>query len=182
MTMYFTADTHLGHANVIRFDSRPFASVEENDEVLVQNWNRTVGPDDVVWHLGDFAYRNRMHVERYLERLNGRIHLVRGNHDDKGAWRVREKFASFQEAAYLKHEGEYIYLLHYACRVWRRSNHGSWHLYGHSHGSLPPLGKSMDVGVSAVAKLLGGKPEDYRPISFEEVRGFMAGREGVPKG
>jgi calcineurin-like phosphoesterase family protein len=170
MGLFFSADTHWGHGNIIKFDALPFISIEEHDEVLLANWNRTVGPDDDVWHLGDFCYRNKMPVERYLERLNGRIHLVKGNHDDKGAWKVRDKFASFQEAAYIRHEGECIYMLHYACRVWRKSNHGSWHLYGHSHGSLPPLGRSMDVGVAAVAKMLGGKLEDYRPISFEEVR------------
>jgi len=175
--LWFSGDQHFGHANVIRFDSRPFADIGEHDEALIGNWNDVVGPEDDVWHLGDFAFRNRTHVERYLERLNGRIHLVRGNHDDKAAWRIREKFASAQEAAYLRHEGESIYLHHYACRVWRKSHHGSWHLYGHSHGNLLPLGRSMDVGVAAVAKIYGGGPESYRPISFEEVRDFLKDRE-----
>jgi calcineurin-like phosphoesterase family protein len=179
MSTFFTADTHFGHANVIRFDSRPFDSIEDHDDALVGSWNSVVGPDDDVWHLGDFSFRNRMHVDRYLERLNGRIHLVRGNHDDKAAWRIRDRFASAQEAAYIKCEGQNIYLSHYGCRVWRNSCHGSWHLYGHSHGNLPPLGLSMDVGVHPASLLLHGMGrvsnlrDGYRPLSFGEVRESM---------
>jgi calcineurin-like phosphoesterase family protein len=176
MFTYFTSDTHFGHANVIRFDSRPFGSIEEHDDILIKNWNSVVKPDDDVWHLGDFSFRNRINICRYLEKLNGRIHLVRGNHDDKAAWKARDKFASSQEAAYIKCEGEIIYLSHYGCRVWRNSCHGSWHLYGHSHGNLPPIGLSMDVGVCNASLMLhrNGHVTDikdgYRPMSLDEVR------------
>ncbi|MCB0745233.1 MAG: hypothetical protein KDC67_15095, partial [Ignavibacteriae bacterium] len=62
--------------------------------------------------------------------------------------------------------GQFICLYHYGCRVWNKSHHGSWHLYGHSHGSLPPMGKSVDVGVDA--PYITGQAE-YRPFSFEEI-------------
>jgi calcineurin-like phosphoesterase family protein len=55
--VYFTADQHFGHAGIIGLCKRPFRSVEEMDEAMIANWNAVVGPDDEVWHLGDFAYR-----------------------------------------------------------------------------------------------------------------------------
>jgi len=83
MATWFTSDTHYGHTNIVeRFAvPRPFASIEEHDEVLVRNWNETVAPDDEIFHLGDFAYK--CHPKRMAEifaRLNGRKHLVVGNH------------------------------------------------------------------------------------------------------
>ena len=77
-----------------------------------------------------------------------KIHLIRGNHDDRAAWKLRHLFDSANEALYLRISPEVrLYLSHYACRTRRNSHHGSIHLHGHSHGALPRLGKSMDVGV-----------------------------------
>ena len=82
---FFIGDTHFGHANILTFKDndgktlRPFASVEEMDETMIDNWNRVVGADDVIYHLGDVAM-NRKHLA-LLERCNGRKKLIRGNHD-----------------------------------------------------------------------------------------------------
>lgn len=80
---YFTSDTHFGHANIIKYCGRPFASVEEMDEELIYRWNSTVDPGDTVWHLGDFALvRNDLdRLRGYVERLNGKKLLLLGNHD-----------------------------------------------------------------------------------------------------
>lgn len=72
---FFTADTHFGHANIIRYTKRPFETVAEMDATLVSNWNATVGPDDDVWHLGDVAHGTQR-AEAILPRLNGRKHLI----------------------------------------------------------------------------------------------------------
>jgi calcineurin-like phosphoesterase family protein len=168
MNTFFTADSHFGHKNVIQHDKRPFATIEEHDAIMIENWNKTVKkPSDEVYHLGDFAFRNEQPIEWYTKQLNGRIHFIRGNHDDKGAWRHPELFASMQEAAYIKRFKEKFYLLHYSCRTWRCSHRGSYHLYGHSHGKLPPLGRSMDMGVNV---------NNYRPVSLEEVVEFLKPR------
>lgn len=82
MTIFFTADTHFNHANVINFESRPFASVEEMDEVLIENWNRAVTPNDEVWVLGDYSLpTGREKALSYLSKLHGTKYLVTGNHD-----------------------------------------------------------------------------------------------------
>src|ERR671929_1176204 len=57
MTVWFTADTHFGHAGALGRFRRPFASVQDMDEAMIRRWNETVGPEDDVWHLGDFALR-----------------------------------------------------------------------------------------------------------------------------
>ena len=72
---WFTSDTHFGHANIIRFCARPFESLGAIDAAMIANWNATVRPDDVVWHLGDFAVRNARSPDEYLRRLNGRLRI-----------------------------------------------------------------------------------------------------------
>lgn len=81
MTTWFTSDTHFGHANIIHLaPGRPFATIEEHDEALVAAWNARVRPGDDVWHLGDASMRFAGLID-VVPRLNGRIHLVAGNHD-----------------------------------------------------------------------------------------------------
>jgi calcineurin-like phosphoesterase family protein len=181
--LWFTADLHLGHKAVLGHGRGGFDTIEEHDEAIVANWNSVVGDrGHEVWVIGDFCFRNKVPFLDYFNQLNGTIHFIMGNHDEhkEGAWRNREHFASANRAWYmrLKPEKINIYMHHYGCRVWRSSHHGSWHLYGHSHGDLPPFNRSMDVGVDAAAALLSaGEPEvnpkNYRPIHFDEVREFM---------
>lgn len=80
MTIWFTADQHFGHTNIIKYSGRPFADVEEMNEELVRRHNAIVRPQDFVWHLGDFAMDKRL-VKTFLSRLNGSHRLIAGNHD-----------------------------------------------------------------------------------------------------
>jgi calcineurin-like phosphoesterase family protein len=160
--IYFTADTHFGHAAIIEHCQRPFATVAEMDAVLVANWNAVVQPRDTIYHLGDFCYKAVKSPEAYLKKLNGTIHLIRGNHDSETARLCVDKFASVSDLLEVVVEGQRIVLCHYAMRVWPKSHHGSWHLYGHSHGTLPPeMGsKSLDIGVDC---------HDYYPVAFPKL-------------
>lgn len=78
---FFTADPHFGHANIIKYCQRPFASVEEMDRALTERWNAKIGSDDDVWILGDFTMRSGATALNYLRQLNGHKHLILGNHD-----------------------------------------------------------------------------------------------------
>ena len=80
---YFIADLHLGHKNCIFFDSRPFKTMEEHDETIIKNWNNTVGIDDDVYLLGDISWYNTTKTTEIFNNLNGNIHLIKGNHDDR---------------------------------------------------------------------------------------------------
>ena len=169
MAVFFTADTHFGHANIIKHCGRPFADAAAMDAALVDNWNAAVGPKDTVYHVGDFAYRAAGPAGDYLDRLNGTIHLVRGNHDDGVLKECGDRFASVSDLSKVRWEGARIILCHYALRVWDGSHKGAWHLYGHTHGDLPddPASLSFDVGVDC---------HDYRPLSFAEVAEKMTAK------
>lgn len=194
MTIWFTSDTHFGHANIIWHSGRPFKDVGEMDEQLIQNWNEVVGDRDTVIHLGDFAWRD---AEVYLKRLNGSVCLVMGNHD-RAARKIRTSFEWFKEVHTLRVGEQKIALSHYAHRTWNGMHRGVWHLYGHSHNSLPEniASLSFDVGVDAIAAYNAGIPAGqklgvvqgvgldplaYRPISFEAVQKRMQYKRYVPE-
>ena len=117
MTTWFTADTHFGHANVLKHGRNQFTSIEEHDEALITNWNSVVFPGDRVIHCGDFAWKNPL---KYLNRLNGQIHLVLGNHDRLKA-PERDAFASVHDVLRVKVGEQSIYCCHYAWRVWKKA-------------------------------------------------------------
>lgn len=173
--VWFTSDTHFGHANVIRYSSRPFAGVEEMDEALITNWNSVVRPGDRVYHLGDFAFCRPERAAGIVGRLTGQKYLVFGNHDK----RLRED-AGFKSSWIWARDLEgitvadqRIVLCHYAMLTWNQSHRGAWMLHGHSHGTLreDPHSLRIDVGVD---------PMGYHPVSFDRVRALMALKDFRP--
>lgn len=75
--IFFTADTHFGRSNVIQYEKRPFRTVDEMDEALVENWNRRVSPEDDIYILGDLTLKGPKTANALLERLQGRKYLIR---------------------------------------------------------------------------------------------------------
>lgn len=73
--------TFINHTNVIRYCDRPFKTVEDMNETIIKRWNMMVNKDDIVYHLGDFAFSNKEATQEIVSQLNGRIRLIRGNHD-----------------------------------------------------------------------------------------------------
>lgn len=172
MNYWFTADTHFGHANIIKYCNRPFANVTEHDEKLISNWNTKVQPEDHVYHLGDFAFGRVEYVANIRRRLHGNIFFIEGNHD-KTTREIRNTFGWYDKVRSIRIEEDEYFLSHYAHRVWNKSHHGVVHLYGHSHGTLPDdtNALSMDVGVDC---------HKYSPISVAEVKAFMARKNFKP--
>lgn len=182
MSTFFISDTHFDHKNICKFSNRPFNSVQEMNEVMIENWNKLVKPNDIVYHLGDFSFGNYDQVNKTLWALNGKKHLILGNHDKTirgylgilcGAMHVLEGASEYKEIVL---QSQSVILAHYGHRVWNRSHHGSIHLYGHSHGTLPPLGRSVDVGVDAPFVIPRVKQEDYRPLHEDEIITYMKTR------
>lgn len=176
MSIWFISDTHWGHKNIIQYSNRPYADVEEMNEALIENWNEQVKPEDTVYHLGDFAFMPFRDFSKMLWRLNGHIQFIKGNHDkviDQHSTELLRsgKIESIQSYLEIKPAGQMICLFHYGQRVWNKSHHGSIMLYGHSHGSLPPFGKSVDVGVDCKEIT-----HEYRPIHLDEVLAYMSNR------
>lgn len=145
---WFTADTHFGHANILRFCERPWPSIEEHDLGLIELWNSAVAPGDTVFHLGDFAYK--MHPREMLKvfnSLNGIKHLIRGNHDSSTTEAL--PWASVSERLTTSVNGQRLVLDHYPLRSWHGSNRGTISLFGHVHNRIQNYTNSCDVGVDA---------------------------------
>lgn len=170
--IYFVSDTHFGHENAIRYCQRPWESVDEMDNALIHCWNSIVKPEDQVYHLGDFAFHKKDKAASILERLNGQIFLVRGNHDHKDIRKL--PFAWVKDYYEVKVDDEemdvtqIIALCHYPIESWNKRHHGAWHLHGHCHGSLPSPDwqARLDVGVDC-------NHMNFCPISYEEVKFHM---------
>ena len=111
---FFTSDTHFNHANIIKFCNRPFKDVEQMNDVMIANWNSVIGKDDTVFHLGDFCLGGAAEWTKILDRLNGKIYLIMGNHDLKN---IRQGFISRFEHVAMQMRIEIgkkrIYLCHY---------------------------------------------------------------------
>ncbi len=169
MKYWFIADTHFGHRRIIEYCKRPFANITEMDNSLINNWNKLVGKDDIVYHLGDFAFCCTLdYAWNCYKQLNGIKHLILGNHDDlalemesirPGTWASVDKLN--EQIIY----NQRIVMCHYPMATWRHAYKGTWQLYGHVHGSMKNNGKSIDVGVDCW---------DYAPVSFNQIKEKMA--------
>ena len=173
--IFFTSDTHFNHAKCCElFRKGRFASVDEMNETLIARWNERVQKGDRIYHLGDFALGRPEAAAEILKRLNGQIYLIRGNHEKVAEHRLcKDRFIWIKDYFGLKVGEQKIYLCHYAFRTWNCMHHGSIHLFGHSHGTLPddPYLRSMDVGVDCW---------DFYPVSFDEVMERMKTKQFRP--
>jgi calcineurin-like phosphoesterase family protein len=196
--VWFTSDTHYGHKNICRGttewkeegrdkgshsiqSTRDFDTLEQMNQTLVDNINKNVKEDDILYHLGDWSFGGIGNILTFREQIKcENIHLILGNHDhhiegNKNCMpggpnrplNCQILFSSVQHYKEISIDKQRIILCHYAMRVWNKSHHGSWMLYGHSHGSLPEYDdfKTMDVGVDT---------NHLTPYNFEEIREIMS--------
>ena len=157
--IWFTSDTHFCHKLMLQY--RPFHTIDDMNEFIIDKWNKKIGKHDIVYVLGDFGFGNREELKKILTALNGRKTLIRGNHDKrarvhsiKGWVNVKD----YHELIYKK--STRICLFHFPISDWNRRWKGSLHIHGHSHGKHNGDGRMMDVGVDAL---------NYSPISIEDV-------------
>lgn len=192
MTVWFTADTHFGHGNIIKYCNRPFLSPREqeqvrldprgkfrlsgetirrHDEALLAAINERAAEDDILWVLGDFCWGPLDEAKRYRSRIRCRdVRFVWGNHDHRS---IRPLFSEAIEQGMVCIEGQDIWLNHYPMRSWNRSFHGSWQLYGHVHGRLAAEDAE---NASTLTKDVGVDACEYRPWSFAELSEYMSPR------
>jgi calcineurin-like phosphoesterase family protein len=186
VSTFFSADLHLGHAAVLTYSRRPFATVDHMNEALVDGWNETVTDDDEIWVLGDVALGKIDDTLALVSLLRGRKHLVAGNHDRPwhghshraDGWSERYLEAGFetiiQGTAWLKLGRRRVLLCHFpyvgdSAHVDRFVEHrpidrGAWLLHGHVHQTFKQRGRMINVGVDAW---------NYRPVSESEIVGLI---------
>jgi calcineurin-like phosphoesterase family protein len=166
---YFISDTHFYHHNVIQYSNRPFANALEMNDALICNWNAVVKPDDRVFHLGDVGFCSVVKLHEILDRLNGRIHLIKGNHDHKTVGKdaaLQRRFVWVKDYHEESIDGQFVVMAHYPILEWNRAHRGSLMLHGHCHGSRDADNvalRRLDVGVDSFCK------NGYSPRSFKEV-------------
>ena len=174
---FVTGDHHFGHKNIIQFCNRPFADVESMNQALIYSWNKTVGEQDVVYHLGDFTLSGTHSAMWYFGQLNGMIYILNNSwHHDK-RWlkdvergRAKPRSASGQLITLappiitIPTDLGHIVLCHYPFAAWDRKHHGAFHLHAHSHGTHSAEGRIFDAGVDSVARMTG----EYRPIRVDD--------------
>ena len=139
--VFFTSDTHFGHFNIIASCGRPFKDEKEMDEALIKNWNAVIDDESVVFHLGDFAWGGFPKWKEVRDRLNGKIILIKGNHDWKNGPQSDEQYGKLFEYTtqqmYMRIEGRQVYLNHFPflCYggTYRKPEDVVYQLYGHVH-------------------------------------------------
>jgi calcineurin-like phosphoesterase family protein len=180
--VWFTADTHFGHRAMAATGKgwRPFATVEEHDEHLIEAWNKVVKADDQVWHLGDVGMGTQDFVLETVKRLNGHKHLIAGNHDKvwsgtrdgykhMGFW--MQYFDSVQSFArrridrnqnfmlsHFPYEGDHVAQERYG--QYRLRDEGLWLAHGHVHTEWAQRGRQVNVGVDV---------RDWAPMHLDEL-------------
>lgn len=136
---FYIADLHLGHSNSIKFDNRPFESVKEMDQTLIDNWNKVVSDEDTVYILGDFCWsKSELKWIQILNKLKGEKVLIRGNHDLRYfSSSLQPMFKCIKDYDEIKDNGKRVILSHYPIPFYRAAyNPDMIHLYGHIHTSL----------------------------------------------
>ena len=177
--IFFIADLHFGHKDVIAFDKRPFSSVEEMEAEMIRRWNGRVSEGDHVFVIGDmFGDVNTAHAGEIVRALNGRIHLIRGNHDPKG-----EVFESFFEEVVpskqiqvrVRGVKQRVVMRHRLLPIFKGHDEGVVMLYGHTHDSFVSHAEDQYIsfmnwlGIPLHAVNVGACRMDYEPKTLEEI-------------
>jgi calcineurin-like phosphoesterase family protein len=172
--IYFTADPHFNHSNIIKLNGRPFANIEQMNTKIILNWNSCVNYDDEIYILGDFMFNGSgTEANSFLNRLNGKKYLIRGNHDDKfleDETFDETHFEWIKDYHVLWHNKIKIVMFHYPILEWDGYFGDSIHLHGHVHNCskhneqkerMKILGKkAINVGVDV---------NNFCPISIENI-------------
>lgn len=170
---FYMADTHFGHAAILRSQpaTRSFETVEDMDAAIIERVNERVEKEDILFILGDFAFsRDDAYLQHVFHALRGRKVLIVGNHDVDNRGDVKKGIAALKwdvpptAAMETKDgpKGSRVWLSHYAHRSWPAQHYGAYHFYGHSHGALPHVGRSRDVGIDVLDMGFG-------PRTFQEL-------------
>jgi len=158
--IFVISDTHFGHENILKFKDddggyiRGFSCVDEMNEVIVDNWNAVVRPQDIIYHLGDVFFSDGHKV---LNRLNGRKRLIAGNHDNLKSKHLQNNFQKVMESRQFR---EFKCILTHRPIIIPEDQRFIWNIHGHIHQNKPPTKFHINVSVEAV---------NYMPVEIEQL-------------
>lgn len=185
--IYFISDLHFGHKNILKYDNRPFFTITEHDNTIIQNWNDTVNDKDTVYILGDVSWRGKNETLELLKQLNGTKILVAGNHDgviikNKELSKQFEDIISYKEIRICDKK---LCLCHYPIPFFNGRLKGDYHFYGHVHNSTIEY-KYLNTLINEMKK--NGEHTnmynvgcmmpymEYKPKTFNEIISIKEGR------
>lgn len=184
--IFLTSDTHAGHANIMQFARRPFSSVEEMDQALIDNWNAVVSDNDDVYHLGDLALGSKAFIRQFVSQLKGRIHLIMGNHDHHNiaGTSLTSLFAEVCEGKVLRYAHRHIFLNHYPLLCWPGTYEHAPQFHGHVH--LRPgydgADRRLMADVASVRQYdVGVDLNNFTPISLDQALAKIQAQEEANK-
>lgn len=178
--IFFTSDTHFGHKWLIDFNNRPFENEKDMDEILIQNWNKTVPKDGLIFVLGDIGITDDSYIREIFDQLNGKKILIRGNHDEIYS---EETLASIFYEIYDMLEiqindtedskPQNIVLCHFPMFDWNNIYKGAWQLFGHIHTRNLTEFETLKKRLFPMQYDVGVDGNNFRPISYYEVKSII---------
>ncbi|MDR1627187.1 MAG: metallophosphoesterase family protein [Oscillospiraceae bacterium] len=168
--IYFTADHHFGHKNIIKHCNRPFGTVGEMDDTLIMLWNKYVREKDTIYILGDLLFRNTASSEEYLEKLNGKKYLVVGNHDKYWMKKtdLNKYFLDVSPLMEINTGQHKITLCHYPMLTWNHVLKGSYMIHGHVHNSKNGIYFSYIKDNPRILNA-GVEINNFRPVDLDKL-------------
>ncbi len=168
--IFYIADTHFGHDNIIRNCDRPFADADEMDRIIISNWNARVRDEDTVYVLGDVAYKyDTEELKAILKKLNGRKHLLLGNHD--GGWTAetwaKNCFESVNFMIEISDNGRLCTLCHYPMMSWHHEKK-AYMIYGHIHNNTD-IEYWQYIALKDRMLNAGVEVNNYMPVTLDEL-------------
>lgn len=179
---FFTGDLHFGHKNVLTFDNRPFATVDEMDAELIRRWNNKVGKGDLVYVLGDLIWKSRNNdAPALIKSLNGQIILIKGNHDrflhNSKAKAALAGIKDYDDICVTLEDGTQrrVIISHYFIPMYIGHRYNALHLHAHSHFSDEA---DFEIDFAEQLNRMGCKNEiynvgcmywNYEPVTLDEI-------------
>jgi calcineurin-like phosphoesterase family protein len=176
---WITSDLHFYHEAILRFcsDTRPWRSIEEMNQALIDEWNSKIQPNHTIYHLGDFCFGKfdsiAKRADEILDQLNGNKIFLKGNHDTSEVCNVLAKHGELHNYLEIKHNKQFIVMSHFPFACWNKANYNSLHAFGHCHGSFEGFGKSLDVGYDAHGKILS--LDDFVELALAKKKEILDG-------
>lgn len=176
MSVFFVSDLHLGHENVLSIRTQ-FHDIDEHDDFLIEKWNNKVKKHDEVYILGDLSFRSSNPITDYLARMNGKKHLIVGNHDGYWMRKMNHMEIYFQSVEYLKvmkFEKKQLTLCHYPMLEWPGSRYvesgTSFLIHGHIHNETDSQVYSYIKNFQPHALNACVDINNFEPVTFDELK------------
>lgn len=161
---WLTADLHINHSKIIQYCNRPFKNVDDMNKKLIKNWNNRVKKDDIVYHVGDFCFREHKDTpkaEHWIKQLNGRIIFINGNHDEGG----RNTLKTDIHSVIIKKGKRYFYLVHDP----KDAENFDINIVGHVHKEWKFKTEKWSIGQNIDLINVGTDMWNYAPVSYDQM-------------